>query len=113
MLYELITSPAWDTVTMWACAVGLVACAFFVTAYQRRVGWSWTRTPYGRYLMSRKVILAALFCLILANRLLPGWPGRQMVTALLICAFAAQTFIPYRLLVKAQEDAEKRQKDRV
>ena len=100
----------WRDITIIACGVMVVGCVLFVIAYQARVGWGWWRledgTPNraGRYLMSRKLVLGAIGALVLSNRLWPGWEWRPVVTAVLMSTFALQTFVPYRLLVKAQDD---------
>jgi hypothetical protein len=99
----------WRAITIGACAVGLVAALAFVVAYQMKVGWSWWRNPdgtpnrFGRFLMTRKLLLAILFILILSNRITPEWAARPFVTATLMVLFALQTFVPYRLLMKVQD----------
>lgn len=100
---EVLNWGGWTPITVVACGVGLVAAVVFAVAFQWMAGWDWLRNPMGRYLMSRKVLLAGLFVVILANRFFPGWPGRQMVTAILMSLFAVQTFVPYRLLLKVQD----------
>jgi DMSO reductase anchor subunit len=100
---EFLSWDGWNTITIVACAVGLVACVSFAAAYQYEVGWDWTRNPMGRYLMTRKLLLGGLFVTILLNRFIPGWSGRLAVTALLMSLFAVQTFVPYRLLKKVQK----------
>lgn len=110
---ELLNSPFWDWLTIGAVVIGLIAAMAFVVRYQIEVGWTWWRHPdgtpnaFGRFLMIRKALLSALFAVILANRVFPGWPGREAVTALLMLGFALQTFVPYRLLVTAQKAHEK------
>jgi hypothetical protein len=113
-LGEMVTHHWWDYLTIVACAVGMVACFIFIVAYVHRTGCDWTKSPYGRYLMTRKVLLGALYTLILVNWMSVGqtnvpdtWPGQGMVTALLMVCFSIQTFVPYRLLVKAQEEAQR------
>ena len=107
---DVLAWEGWRHITIGACAVTLAGCVLFVVAYQAKVGWGWWRlddgTPNrgGRYLMSRKVILGAIAGLVLSNRVWPGWEWRPVVTAVLMSTFALQTFIPYRLLVKAQDN---------
>jgi hypothetical protein len=99
----------WRLITIGACVVGLVAAVVFVVAYQVKVGWTWWRLPdgspnqFGRFLMTRKLLLASLFVLILSNRFWPDWSARPFVTATLMVLFALQTFVPYRLLMKVQD----------
>lgn len=99
-----LDSPLWEWLTIGAVVVGLVAALTFVVRFQVEAGWSWWNSPFGRFLMIRKVLLACLFVIVLLNRVLEGWPARNMVTALLMLAFALQTFVPYRLLVKVQRE---------
>ena len=100
--------PMWDLLTLVAVVIGLIAALAFVIRFQYEVGFTWWRTRdgrpnhFGRFLMIRKLLLSSLFLLILANRVFPGWTGRSAVTAILMVAFALQTFVPYRLLVSAQ-----------
>jgi predicted ferric reductase len=100
----LLDSGFWEWLTIGSVGIGLVAALVFVVRFQMEVGWSWWSSPFGRFLMVRKILLACLFVLVLLNRTLEGWPLRNMVTALLMLAFALQTFVPYRLLVKVQRD---------
>lgn len=113
---EILESPFWGWLTMGSVVIGFVACIAFVVRYQIEVGWSWWRlhtgkpNRFGRYLMFRKLLLACLFGLVLTNRLIgTGWPGRDVFTALLMLAFALQTFMPYRLLLSAQRAQEKQE----
>jgi hypothetical protein len=109
----ILESPIWDWLTMGSVIIGLIAALAFAVRYQWEVGFSWWRhrdgiaNHFGRFLMIRKLLLSALFILILANRVFPGWTGREAVTAILMMAFALQTFVPYRLLVNAQRAQEK------
>lgn len=106
---DFIHWPGWRWVTFAACFVGLAACLWFIVAYQARVGWGWWRFPdgepnrFGRFLMIRKLLLAGLFTLIISNRWVSAWPGRELVTAFLMWCYAAQTFVPYRLLMMVQD----------
>jgi hypothetical protein len=103
---DFLSWAGWGWITIFACAVGLVAAMSFVVAYQVQVGWDWWHNPYGRYLMTRKALLAGLFVVILLNRFIPGWPARLFVTAVLMSLFALQTFVPYRLLMRVQHGAD-------
>jgi len=98
----LLDAEFWGWLTIGAVAIGLIAALVFVIRFQIEAGWSWWHSPFGRFLMVRKVLLACLFTIVLLNRVVPDWPLREMVTALLMLAFALQTFVPYRLLVKVQ-----------
>lgn len=112
---EILESPFWDGVTMASVVIGLFAALLFVIRYQSEVGFSWYRhsdgapNHFGRFLMFRKILLSGLFLLILANRVFPGWLGREVVTAVLMFGFALQTFVPYRLLVSAQRAQEEQE----
>lgn len=94
----------WNYITIGACAVGLVAALLFVIKYQVESRGAWKNNPFGRFLMTRKILLSGLFALILTNRFFPGWDWRLPITAVLMVAFALQTFVPYRLLVEAQQE---------
>lgn len=100
----LLESDFWNWLTVGSVAVGLVAALVFVVRYQFEAGFSWWDSPFGRFLMIRKILLSCLFALVLLNRIIGMWPGRAMVTALLMFAFALQTFVPYRLLVRVQRE---------
>lgn len=115
MMLEILHSPFWEYLTIAAVIVGLIAALAFVVRYQYEVGFSWWRhadgepNHFGRFLMIRKFLLSMLFIVILANRVFGEWPGRAAVTALLMVAFALQTFVPYRLLLSAQRATEKQE----
>lgn len=105
---NFLTHSVWAWITGGAALVGLAAALWFVIRLQMEAGWDWRRNPFGRYLMTRKLLLAALFILIIMNRVGPDWWGelvRPPLTAVLMTAFALQTFVPYRLLMKAQTQA--------
>lgn len=111
MIRDLVTHPAWTQVTIGACAIGAAGALLFVIYFRLRVGPTWWRlrdgrpNRFGRYMMVRKVNLAALFALVLANRIWPGWTGSRMALALLMVIFALHTFQPLRLLQEAQRGA--------
>ena len=101
MITEFLGHPAWEWITVVAVAVGLVASLLFVVRFQLEVGWSWWYNPFGRFLMTRKILLAALFATVLTNMVIGrSWTGREAWTAILMVAFALQTFIPSRLLAR-------------
>lgn len=105
---------SWAGLTLAASGVGLLASVIFLVAYLRKAGADAWRNPFGRYLISRKALLAVLFLTIILNRVQPHWwwdSARVPVTALLMTAFAVQTFWPYRLLLKAQEEAQRMEED--
>lgn len=104
MLDALLLWDGWSTLTGVAAAVGLFACLLFVVRFHVETGGAWRDNPFGRFLFFRKVLLASLFLLALANRITPGWIWQDLVTAVLFSAFAAQTFVPYRLLLTAQRE---------
>lgn len=107
MINMVLGHPFWVWLTEGAVAVGLLAAVWFIVRLQMEAGWSWRSNPFGRYLMTRKLLLAALFTVVLLNRAGLDWWDlwRVPVTAVLMTAFALQTFVPYRLLMKAQAEA--------
>lgn len=105
---EILGWSGWDWVTLGAVVLGLIGALLFVVRLQVAAGWDWWGNPFGRFLMTRKLLLAALFGVVLTNRAAGDWPAREAVTALLMVAFAVQTFVPYRLLMKVQEEAHQK-----
>jgi hypothetical protein len=109
----------WDYGVVLACAVGLFACALFIIRYGVEAGRSMWDNPFGRYLMTRKLVLMALFGYILFNRWVGGieledkYPAQDLAAFVIFGAFALQTFVPYRLLMNAQHahDKEARRND--
>ncbi len=87
-----------DVVTGVVALAGLISTGMFVIAYARRSGGAWSRSEAGRYFMIHHALLAALFLLILANRIVPGWPGRELVTSAILAGFVLHTFSAYKLL---------------
>lgn len=98
----------WNWLTVAAGVVGLAASIVFLTQYLWKAGLDAWRNPFGRYLIVRKVLLAGLFATVILNRAPWNWweSIREPAIALLITAFAVQTFWPYRLLLKAQDQAQ-------
>lgn len=100
----------WDVITLVAGLVGLAAALTFLATYLHRSGVDAWHNPFGRYLIVRKLLLSGLFVAVVLNRLADGtgwWTTiQEPAMALLISAFALQTFWPYRLLLKAQEEAQ-------
>jgi putative copper export protein len=97
----------WDSLALVAAIIGLILAGWFVVQYQRQVGWDWWRNPFGRFLMTRKLMLVLLFGNAIVNRLIINdetW--RQASSAVLLTLFAVQTLVPYRLLMKAQRDMQ-------
>lgn len=104
--------PGWNWITMGAVVLGMVGALAFVIRLQVEAGFSWWHNPFGRFLMTRKILLVLLFAVVLANRLAPGWSAREAVTTVVMVAFALQTFIPYRLLMKVQREAHSKETSR-
>lgn len=103
MIMAILDSPVWEWITLGAVGVGLVAALTFVIRFQLEAGWDWWYSPFGRFLMTRKLLLTALFATVLINALTGrDWPGREAWTAILMVLFALQTFIPSRLLIKVR-----------
>ena len=114
----ILNSPFWEYLTLGAVIVGLLAAILFVVRFQYEVGFGWwkhrngEKNHFGRYLMMRKLLLSALFTLVLVNHLAGfAWAGREALTAILMVAFALQTFVPYRLLIEAQRAHKKEARD--
>lgn len=105
----MLAWPGWDYVQMAAAAVGLAAAVWFVIQVLRETGSDWKRNPFGRFLVQRKALLALLFGYMIGSRIAQGgivtpptWRGQDFILAVLLACFAAQTFVPYRLLMAAQ-----------
>lgn len=98
----------WDVMTVAAGVLGLVAAISFVARYLWESGVDAWRSPFGRFLLTRKILLSALFGTVIMNRLAGDWwqDYREPSAAIMITAFALQTFWPYRLLLKAQHEAQ-------
>jgi hypothetical protein len=103
----------WDYGQVGAAFVGLVAAAWFVYRVFRTAGWDWRRNPFGRFLVQRKALLALFFTYMITSRFLtgaihtpPAWPGQDFLLFVLLTCFALQTFVPYRLLMEAQKEAQ-------
>lgn len=97
----------WDSLALVAAVIGLALAGWFVIQYQHAVGWSWWRNPFGRFLMTRKLMLVLLFGNAIVNRMfVDNDEWRQASSAVLLTLFAVQTVVPYRLLMKAQRDMQ-------
>lgn len=103
----------WGAATLAASVLGLAASLWFIGWYLWWAGADAWRNPFGRYLVTRKALLALLFATFILGRLGPEWwrEWRRPLMALLVTAFALQTFVPYRLLRMAQDAA--REEERV
>lgn len=94
--------PVWTWITIGAVVLGFIAAVWFIIRYWIEAGRDAWRNPFGRYLLQRKIVLASLFGLVLINQIVGQWPGRRIALAVVMVAFALQTFVPYRLLMDAQ-----------
>ena len=93
----------WDSLALAAAVIGFCLAGWFVIQYQRQVGWDWWRNPFGRFLMTRKLMLVLLFGNAIVNRVfIDNAEWRQASSAVILTLFAVQTVVPYRLLMKAQ-----------
>jgi hypothetical protein len=103
MMHEGLTM--WDYLALTAAFIGLCLSTWFVIQYQRQVGWDWWNNPFGRFLMTRKLMLSLLFGNAIINRLvIDSVTWREASGAILLTLFAVQTIVPYRLLMKAQRE---------
>jgi hypothetical protein len=112
VLNDLNAWVGWDWIALVASVIGLIASGLFVVRYWISTGGHCWKNPFGRFLITRKMLLVGLFSLILFNRYQAGtvhlpdsWEGQGLVTAILYSAFALHTFVPYRLLVNAQQQS--------
>lgn len=102
-------SPFWVHGILVMAAVGLLAALRFVVGYQRHVGWTWWRhrdgeaNLTGRWLMAWAMSRVLVLGLTLVNWAAGPWPGVLPVSFVVMAFFCLHTFVPYRLLVKAQE----------
>lgn len=103
-------SPWWVHGILVMVAVGTLAALLFVVSYQRHVGWTWWRhrdgevNLTGRWLMVWAVSRVLVLGLTLINWAAGPWPGVLPVSFAVMTIFALHTFVPYRLLAKAQEE---------
>lgn len=111
-------SPWWAHGILVLVALGTVAALHFVWAYQRNVGWTWWRhndgeaNLTGRWLMVWALSRVLVLGLTLVNWAAGPWPGILPVSFVVMGIFCLHTFVPYRLLVKAQEGRDATQKER-
>lgn len=102
-------SPFWVYGILTMCVVGFFAALLFVADYQRRVGWTWWRhrdgtvNLTGRWLMTWAVSRVLVLGLTIVNWAAGPWPGALPASFVVMTIFALHTFVPYRLLAKAQE----------
>lgn len=109
---EVLRWSGWAGLTAAACAVGALLCAWFVLRYQTLTGGAWRSTAEGRFLMIRKALLGALFTAVLGEHLFPRWPVWGPVVFLLVAVYAAHTYVPYRLMLRAQREGRKPRRKR-
>lgn len=83
-------------------ALGAVGCWYFVAAYWATTGGDWHRTPAGRHIMQFTANLGVLFTLIVAARIWPEYPGRDVVTLVSFAALVAQIWWRIVLMHRAQ-----------
>lgn len=100
---HLLTHDLWRWITVAAVVIGFIGCVIFVIRYHVATGGKWQNNRFGRYLMTRKLLLGILFGFVLINRFVEEWPGRRPILALLMLAFALQTFVPLKILLDTQE----------
>lgn len=100
----------WDNIALAACVVGLCLAGWFVIQYQRMTRGAWRGNPFGRFLMTRKLLLCALFANAILNRLWEPWPT-EITGAILLWLFALHTILPYRFLVEAQQERAEQEKE--
>lgn len=122
MRHGWLWSPVWVHGILVMAAVGTFAALLFVADYQRRVGFTWWRhldgaaNLTGRWLMTWAVSRVLVLGLTLINWAAGPWPGVLPVSFAVMTLFALHTFVPYHLLVKAQErraPTEERQRGHV
>lgn len=87
-------------------AVGALASLYFVIAYQVTTGGDWRRSPAGRHLMAFTGNLGALLLLIVAARIWPDYPGRQVITLVMFASLVCQVVWRIVLLHRAQHVRE-------
>lgn len=85
-------------------AVGAAACAYFVLVYQVTTGGDWRHTAAGRHLMQFTACLGLLMVLVVAARLWPTYPGRDVVTLAAFAWLVGQVIWRSVLLHRAQHD---------
>lgn len=92
--------------TTLLAVVGLLACGWFVVAYQVTTGGDWRHSAAGRHLMTFTATLGLLFGLIMLGRAWPDYPGRSVVVPLALAALVVLLVRRCVLLHTAQHPRE-------
>lgn len=77
---------------------GLTGCVLFMILYHIRTGGKWRKSEIGVWLMFGRGNIAALFALLIINRIVVDWPGRVEIVLAISALFALQTWWPSKLL---------------
>lgn len=101
---DFLDWPGWLSLIVLACWVGVALAGSFAVRYHYVTGGAWHRTPEGRWTMYRRAMEFAILGLTLINYYVPAWPGILPVSALVMCAYAAQTYVPHCLLSRAHRE---------
>lgn len=96
----------WVTLIVLACWVGVVLASSFVVRYHVMTGGAWHRTPEGRWTLYRRAMEMSILGLTLINYYIPAWPGMLPISALVMAAYAVQTYVPHHLLSRAHREHE-------
>lgn len=111
MWHNVLYHPLWDWIVFGACGVGMVLAGWFAVSYQIQSRGAWRETRAGRFLVTRKVLLFSLFASVMSYRVFGDFPGRRVLVALMLVAFAFQTWVPYRMLMDAQAERERQRRE--
>ncbi|MEV6798552.1 hypothetical protein AB0M91_09410 [Micromonospora rifamycinica] len=87
-------------------AVGAVGCWYFVVAFWWTTRGDWRHNPGGRHVMQFTANLGLLMALIVAARIWPGYPGRDVVVLVAFALLVVQIVWRCVLLHRAQGDQD-------
>lgn len=100
-----------DIATLIISLFGLGGSLLFVILYHIRTNGHWRRSEIGIWLMFGRANIAALFALLVINRVFPNWPGRVEITLAIAALFAIQTWWPSKLLWSQQDLTVEKKKE--
>jgi hypothetical protein len=99
----------YDAVVLGITGVGLLNCLVFCISYWVLTRGHWWGDEAGRFLMLFFGCLGSVFIVVILNRILGNYPGRQIVITILYLALVIATGWPMRLLWQTRQEKRKTQ----